>query len=102
MLILNQNFSQFTIHISNRISVIIYFLFDKAFIERGSEDKYKEGLYMFRLLKQKNGQPVGKIYCAHNGYDRALAASTSVGLNWVTPMGTVGVVHIRSLVVGLG
>lgn len=66
-------------------------LFDKAFIERGSEDKYKEGLYLFRLLKQENGKPVGKIYCAYNGYDYALAASTSVGGNWVTRMGTVGV-----------
>ena len=34
---------------------------------------------------------MGKIYCAYNGYDRALAASTSVGGNWVTRMGTVGV-----------
>lgn len=47
---------------------------------------------MFRLLKkQDNGQPVGKIYCVYNGYDRALAASTTVGQNWVTRMGTVGV-----------
>lgn len=62
-------------------------LFDKKFIDSGSKD----GLYIFRLLKQKNGQPVGKIYCAYNGWDYALEQSTGVGGNWVTRMGTVGV-----------
>lgn len=48
-------------------------------------------MYILRLLKQKNGQPLGKIYVVYNGQDYALEQSSYTGLNWVTRMGTVGV-----------
>lgn len=66
-------------------------LFDIDFIDRSNNDANEDGLKIFRLLKQKNCQPVGKIYCVYNGWDYALEQSTGVGGNWVTRMGSVGV-----------